>query len=196
MLFLGGVKRIASGGQLGFHQFYLGPSVSEAVKSDRGKSISSTQELMGLLVIYFEEMSIDPALLFLASFNDRESLFSPKSEAMLKLGVTNVNEIPSFSGWTIEPYRSGAVVTGKLSGGFVEDQQITFFCRANSPGKVYMLASRQYDYHAPDDDRGIRTAIWGSSVSIAGKSFGNRLPMIVSWMLMLIMLVNGFSPIS
>jgi hypothetical protein len=172
--FLGGVKRLARVGELGFHQFYPSGSVTEAIKQgDLDKTMSSAQQVMGLLVIYLKEMSIDPALLFLASSADPSALFRPDTDMMFKLGITNMRETPLFSGWTIEPYRAGAVVTGKLSGGFNEDQQITFFCRSNLPRKVLMLASWQYASATPsqaaDDDQSLRTAILGSSVAVGGR---------------------------
>jgi hypothetical protein len=75
--FLGGVKRLAEAGELGFHQFHASGSVTEAIKeSDLDKTMSSAQQLMGLLVIYLKEMSIDPALLFLASSADPGDLFN------------------------------------------------------------------------------------------------------------------------
>jgi hypothetical protein len=130
--FLGGVRRSATTGELGFHQFYSLPSVTEAVRvGDLDKTSSSAQEVMGLLVIYLKDVSVDPTLLYFASSNDPSSLFKPDAEVMFKMGITNVRETPLFTGWTIEPYKGGAVVTGKLSGGFTEDQQITFFCRTN-----------------------------------------------------------------
>jgi hypothetical protein len=118
-------------------------------------------------------MSIDPALLFLASSADPGDLFKPDAGTMLKMGINNMRETPLFSGWNIEAYREGAVVTGKLSGGFLEDQQITFFCRSNMPRKVLMLASWQYNSAAPnqaaDDNKAIHTAVFGSSVTVGGK---------------------------
>jgi hypothetical protein len=169
--FLGGVKRSARAGELGFHQFYTRTTVTEAIKQgDLDKTMASAQQIMGLLVIYLKEMSIDPELLSLASSTDASTIFKPDTDIMDKMGITN--ERVKFSGWTIEPYRAGAVVTGKLSGGGRggEDQQITFFCRSNLPGKVLMLASWQYSWNSPgltkQDNDNIRTGIQGSSVTI------------------------------
>jgi hypothetical protein len=172
--FLGGVKRLARAGELGFHQFYTRATVAETVgQGDLDKTMSSAQQIMALLVLYLKEMSIDPAFLFLASSTEPSGLFKADTDTMLKMGITNVREIPLFSGWTIEPYRAGAVVTGKLSGGFTEDQQITFFCRGSMPGKVLMLASWQYASASPsraaDDNKSIRNAILGTSVAVGGK---------------------------
>ena len=172
--FLGGTRRTAKTGELGFHQFYSRNSVKEAIKAaDVEESAASAQRVMGLLVIYLKEMSVDPTFLSFASANDPDSLFRPDTETMYKMGITNVRETPQFSGWTIEPYKDGAVVTGKLSGGLGEDQQITFFCRNNVPRKVFMLASWQYDSAAPgraaDDNNGIHSAIEGSTVTIGGQ---------------------------
>jgi hypothetical protein len=172
--FLGGTRRTAKTRELGFHQFYSHNSVKEAVKAaDAEESGASAQRVMGLLVIYLKEMSVDPTLLSFASANDPNSLFRPDTETMYKMGITNVRETPQFSGWTIEPYKDGAVVTGKLTSGSDEDQQITFFCRNNLPRKVFMLASWQYDSAAPDraaaDNDNIHSAIGGSTVTIGGQ---------------------------
>jgi hypothetical protein len=172
--FLGGVKRSADAGQLGFHQFYRRATVSEAImQGDLDKAMSSTQEIMGLLIFYLKEMSIDPELLFLSSSTNADTLFKPDEETMFRLRIVNQREAPLFSGWAIEPYRTGAVVTGKLSDGLLEDQQITFFCRNSLPGKVMMLASWQPTWASPnpaaEDNKSFRTMIFGSSVTVAGK---------------------------
>jgi hypothetical protein len=172
--FLGGIRRSAETGELGFHQFYTRGSIADAIsQSDLDESRSSAQRMMGLLVIYLTEMSVDPALLSIASSADPSSVFQPDAGTMLKMGITNVRGTPLFSGWSIEPYRSGAIVTGKLSGRYNEDQQITFFCRTNVPGKVFMLSSWQYasasSSEAVADNNSIRTAVAGSSVSIGSK---------------------------
>lgn len=178
--FLGGVKRKANTGELGFHQFYAKTSVREAIKEgDLDATLASAQRLMGLLVIYLKEMSINSTLLFAASSTDPDALFQPDAQSMFKMGITNVLVNRAFGGWTIEPYRTGAVVTGKLfssfgeEGGFNGDQQITLFCRSNIPGKVLMLASWQYlsaaASKASGDNKSIRTNISGSSLAVGGK---------------------------
>jgi hypothetical protein len=181
--FLGGVKRSARTGELGFHQFYTRTTVTEAIKQgDLDRTMATAQQIMGLLVVYLKEMSIDPELLSMASSTDASDIFKPDMDMMDKMGITNERVI--FSGWTIEPYRTGAVVTGKLSGAGRggEDQQITFFCRSNLPGKVFMLASWQYSWVAPglttaqqgkQDNDNIRTEIQGSSVTI-GENIARR----------------------
>lgn len=91
--FLGGIKRSAKSGQLGFHQFYLGRSVTEAInKEDLDASNSSAQQLMGLLVIYLREMSVEPGLLFFAASSKPGDLFKPDLDLILKLGITNMRE--------------------------------------------------------------------------------------------------------
>jgi hypothetical protein len=179
--FLGGIQRTAKTGDLGFHQFYSRNSVKEALKAANvAESAASAQRIMGLLVIYLKEMSVDPELLSFASANDPGSIFRPDTETMYKMGITNVRETPQFSGWTIEPYKDGAVVTGKLTGGSDEDHQIhqiTFFCRNNVPRKVFMLASWQWDSAAANraaaDNTSIHRSIHGSTVRIGGQVVRN-----------------------
>lgn len=171
--FLGGLKRTANTGELGFHQFFSNRSVTEVVnQKDINDTSSSSQHIMGLLVIYLKEMAVDPTLLLFASSAKPSSLFVPDSDTMLKMGITNVRDKPLFSGWTIEPYHRGAVVVGKLTGGFAEDQQLAFFCRGGAPGKAFMLASWQYASALPTqakaDDQALRTAISGSTLMIGG----------------------------
>jgi hypothetical protein len=62
-------------------------------------------------------------------------------------------------------------------GGIVQcyklDREMHQAAATNVPGKVFMLASWQYaaaaPIHAADDNNAIRTAIWGSSVSVGGR---------------------------
>jgi hypothetical protein len=113
-------------------------------------------------------------LLSLASGADPTSIYRPDAATALKLRVTNWRSTPDFTGWTIEPYRAGAVVTGKLTqGAEMEGQQLTLFCRTNAPGKVFLMASWQYRSAAPgqaaEDNAAIRTYINGSAVSVGGK---------------------------
>ena len=127
---------------------------------------------MGLLLMYLKEMSINPTLLFLASSTGPDQLFVPKLEAMRKLGIVNVLGKATFSGWKIEPYRLGAVVTGNLNGGLEEHKDITFYCKSDSPGRVFMLASWKYPSasakQAVEDNRFIRQSVLGSTVLIGG----------------------------
>jgi hypothetical protein len=106
--------------------------------------------------------------------SNTQSELTPIERGIHALRATVKNrETPLLTGWTIEPYRAGAVVTGKLSGGIIEDQQITFFCRSNLPGKVLMLVSWHHAWASPsraaDDNNSIRTAIWEVSVAVGGK---------------------------
>src|SRR5262249_5254085 len=148
--FLGGVNRFARSGELGFHQFRAASDTT--AKAVDTNPLQTAQETMGMLVLYLREMAIDPALLSLATMADPASLYRPDAEAMFKLNVIHMSDKRLFGGWSIEPYRSGAVVTGKLSAvaeqgdGIVAaetipEQQVSFFCRAQAPGKVFLLGS-------------------------------------------------------
>jgi hypothetical protein len=172
--FLGGVNRIARPGSLGFHQFVNHhASVDETLKANDGQS---AQKMMGWLVIYLQKMSVDPTLLSLAASAEPTDLLRPDAETLLKLNVTNVRDAPLFSGWSIEPYRAGAVITGKLSEGAADSaQQLTFFCKAKAPGKVFMLASWQNPWASPGaaitEKANVSATInaWDSTLTIGGK---------------------------
>ena len=171
--FLGGVNRSAESGELGFHQFHAPSSIAASASEPGDPDASqSAQQVMGLLVFYLREMSVDPTLLFFAVAADASSLFRPDNEAILKMDVTNVRNTPLFSGWSIEPYRVGAVVTGKLREGD-NTQQLTLFCRTAVPGKVFLMASWQYPSASPAgaaaDNTLMHTGISGSAVLIGGK---------------------------
>jgi hypothetical protein len=174
--FLGGVNRFARSGELGFHQFRAAPEPVAQADTDPMKS---AQETMGMLVFYLREMAVEPALLSLATTADPTSLYQPDAEAMFKLNVVNMSDKQLFGGWSIEPYRSGAVVTGKLSAEaeqtagldavsteIIPEQQMSFFCRAQAPGKVFLLGSWRY---GDASDALIRSIIFGSTVLIGGQ---------------------------
>ena len=169
--FLGGLKRTASAKQLGFHQFSFPRSVEDAVSDLRSDTrIAEVQRLAGLLAVYLREMGADPRLLFIASRAAPQGLVTLDDAMMHELGVTNVSDAGVFGGWTIEPYRGGAVVAGRLTNTQLEDQQFAFYCRTNAPGTVFLRSSWSYasadKAHAAADDAFLKSAVWGSTVSI------------------------------
>lgn len=166
--FLGGLVRWANQGDLGFHQFALPTSLKQAVDAtDLSKEESVDQQLMGFLVIYLKEMEIDPQVLMLAASANPDALYIPTNEEMTKLGITN--DGASFSGWSVEPYHAGALVTGTVKRSWVEDQTVTFFCKAANRSTVYLVGS--YVYSAPmaktaaQTTQDLRNSIEGTTLS-------------------------------
>ena len=144
--FLGGIKRSANPGDLGFHQFMQPATVQAAINAlAEANEQSSDQEVMGLLVLYLKEMGIDPELVALASAAEPSTLYLPGKDEMTRLGVTN--DAVSFSGWTIEAYGDGAIVTGTIKGAWLADEDVTFFCRTSKPGIIFMVGSYKFSVH-------------------------------------------------
>jgi hypothetical protein len=170
--FLGGRLRSATAGELGFHQFQTPAGFPDA---DEG----STQRVMGLLIAYFRKMSIDPALLAYAAATNPADLFRPDDDTMFKLGVINARGIPTFSGWSIEPFGSGAAVTAFIPATGTEDQDqdddqtIRIYCRAKMPQHVFMMVTWQWAEPRPKDaarhNEAMHTMVFGSSVTIGGR---------------------------
>ena len=169
--FLGGINRSAKPGDLGFHQFFIPPAADAALAPPRaGDESSSAQMLVGLVAIYLKEMDIDPEVLFLASSTSSADIYLPDTPTMARLRITNVHARDEFSGWTIEPYRAGAIVTGTISDSSNLKTQLTIFCRRSSPGQVFILGSWVYlspaRNAAADQTDSVRGAVWGSKLKL------------------------------
>jgi hypothetical protein len=80
--FLGGEKRTASGGSLGFHQFGDNPKVAVADRT------SQAQAATGILIRYLKRMGIDPEVLALASAMPGNRIDTPDEATMARLRIT------------------------------------------------------------------------------------------------------------
>jgi len=143
--FLGGVSRAAKGGEIGIHQFYSAPPASGGSALSAADSVSETQAITGLIAQYLKEMGVDPEVLALASVTPSSGVYWPDGPTMAKLRITTYHTDVQFSGWTIEPYRSGAVVTGTVNDQANQKTQLALFCRRSNPGQVYLRASWRND---------------------------------------------------
>ena len=170
--FLGGVNRGAKAGELGFHQFYSPPSTGEAVlkSPDKPDDASTAQLIVGLIAIYLKEMGIDPEVLFLASSTSASDLYLPDVSTMRQLRIINQHDEDQFDGWTIEPYRGGAVVTGSLTDRGNIKTQLTLFCRRSNPGQVFVLGSWSHltpeQNQASSQTASVQSAVFGSRLKI------------------------------
>lgn len=168
--FLGGINRSASVGEIGFHQFYSALPANGASAPSAADSASKAQTITGVLAEYLKEMNIDPEVLVLASVTPSANLVTPNEPTMARLRITTSHNDVQFSGWAIEPYRAGAVVTGTVNDQKNQQTKLTFFCRQSNPGQVFLLASwidlipRANEAESQTDS--IRSAVFGSKLII------------------------------
>jgi hypothetical protein len=171
--FLGGVKRTAKSGELGFHQFRFAAAEAPAAPGSAPQSVADAQRAAGGIALYLHDMGIDGRLLALSSSADPAELVRPDASTMLALGVINVTDAGVFSGWSLKPYQDGTVVTGRVSGQDYDDLRYTFYCRAKAPGVVFLMSALRYlsadPKQAAADDSALRKFVWGSKVSIGGR---------------------------
>jgi hypothetical protein len=95
--------------------------------------------LVGIVALYLKSVSADPEILFIASSTPPHEMYRPTEAEMRRLGIVTGGVV--FSGWTIEPYGAGAVVTGSIRFHARDEMQITLFCRRNAGASVFVMAS-------------------------------------------------------
>jgi hypothetical protein len=165
--FLGGINRTAKSGELGFHQFSAPPSTTNDPPTDRS---SEAQALTGMVAQYLKEMGVDPEVLSLASKTPSADINLPDGPTMTRLGIINSHEDTQFSGWAIEPYKAGAVVTGTVTDPENQKTQIALFCRRANPGQVFLLGSWTYPIptvnQAASETGNVRKAVFQSRLII------------------------------
>jgi hypothetical protein len=173
--FLGGVTREAKAGDLGFHQFYSEGTVSKSVSNGTiASSVASTQQIMGLLVVYLKEMGVAPELLFLASNTSPSALFVPDETALFALNIANISVVARAEGWKILPFGDGAIVRSAVNGGPNKDGRqaeiASFYCKVEHKDRVFVELGWQYPTastaSAGLEDNNIRTAIESTSIII------------------------------
>jgi hypothetical protein len=84
LAFMGGVERAASPGALGFHQ----SSFSDEADFDVSTAVSMIQRAMADVVVYMQEMGIDPSLLQIALKTRPDDMSYLSGEEMSRYGVT------------------------------------------------------------------------------------------------------------
>jgi hypothetical protein len=168
--FLGGVNRTAKSGEVGFHQFFTPPSTNVALLSQLTDASSDAQAITGLVAVYLKEMDIDPEVLSLASKTPSADINLPDGPTMTRLRIINSHEDAQFTGWVIEPYRAGAVVTGTVIDAENRKTQITLFCRRANPGQIFLLGSWTYLIptvnQAARETENVRSSVFGSALKI------------------------------
>lgn len=168
--FLGGVNRSARAGEVGFHQFSSAPPANGTPTPSAADSASEAQAITGMLAEYLKEMDIDPEVLALASVTPSVNLTTPDGPTLGRLRITTSHNDVQFSGWTIEPYHAGAVVTGTVNDQENKQTQLTLFCRQSNPGQVFLLASWidliPTANRAAFETNNIRSAVFGSKLII------------------------------
>ena len=171
--FLGGTERSAEAGSLGFHQFYRHDALSDPVaRNFTARDLSEDQRLVGIVALYLKSVSADPEILFIAASTPPHEMYRPTEAEMRRLAIITGGVF--FSGWTIEPYGAGAVVTGSIRYHSHDQTQLTVFCRRSAPGQVFVMGSSSG--WAPSAAPGrsqvdtLRAAIGLVSLSIAGQT--------------------------
>jgi len=81
---MGGVERVASPGALGFHQ----SSFSDEADFDVSTAVSMIQRAMAEVVVYMQEMGVDPSLLQVALKTRPDDMSYLSGEEMSRYGVT------------------------------------------------------------------------------------------------------------
>ncbi len=152
--FLGGVERSAESGSLGFHQFYHTDALDDPLgRNFTAQDLSDDQRLVGRVALYLKAVGADAEVLFIASATPPNEMYRPSQGEMRRLGIVTGGVV--FSGWAIEPYAAGAVVTGSVRFHSHHEMQITVFCRRSAAGSVFVMGS---------------STTWAPSWSAAGQS--------------------------
>lgn len=189
LAFLGGRERSVRSGpagspigdSFGVHQFYRDEALSDPQrKAFDAIDISIDQVLSGMVLDYIARMGVDPRLQAIAAgVSPWEPIRVLSRQELIDLNV--VNDVERFSGWTIEAYQAGAVLTGTYRSGMQEPVNVTFFCRrsASTPYVLLSAAFKGYlDANPGTTAESLEGMIQGAAISINGETLTLSPPMV------------------
>ena len=141
--FLGGVRRNLDFGnhddnKLGFHQFYYSVEDIDKLYSpeELNKNVDEIQRTLGLLLIYFDRMGVDPRLLMFSSLTSSDDMVFLDKSSLIDM---NVISGPYMSPIEIEVVDGGILAVAKKNNSISLINSVVFGCYASTGIRTLIL---------------------------------------------------------
>lgn len=138
--FLGGKMRIASGNEIGVHQFYDSDALTDPQKKAFSAiDLSINQVLSGIVLDYALKMGVKPGLISLADSTPPWKIHFLTTPELKNLRVTNAGFVDS--GWSIKSMLGGAALTLTSTYSTRPPVTVSIACRQGEPGAFLFFNS-------------------------------------------------------